>query len=134
MIRKSSLSKLYENDCIFDKFEVCWSPDSETLFSGTYGNEFRLFNREQALNIGSHEIMKSSDLALLMSQNSLNSNSMNSTGSIPDPSMSSIEIGSDNLKKDREIDVDKKILHGSWHPQTSSVAVAAQSCLYIYDC
>jgi hypothetical protein len=32
------------------------------------------------------------------------------------------------------VDVDKKILHTSWHPNSSTVAVAGQSCLYLYEC
>jgi len=46
------------------------------------------------------------------------------------------EEGPPHLRDDKrvEVDVDKKILHTSWHPSSSTVAVAGQSCLYLYEC
>lgn len=48
---KPKLCDLYENDCIFDKFESCWSHDDRQLLTGSYHNLFRIFERGSARNI-----------------------------------------------------------------------------------
>ena len=39
------MCSLYENDCIFDKFECCWSGNDNSVMSGSYNNFFRTFDR-----------------------------------------------------------------------------------------
>jgi serine/threonine-protein phosphatase 2A regulatory subunit B len=41
------LCTLYENDCIFDKFEVCWSHDASQFMTGSYNNLFRVTSVNQ---------------------------------------------------------------------------------------
>jgi len=36
----SKLCDLYENECIFDKFNCCWDPKSSRLLTGSYNNNF----------------------------------------------------------------------------------------------
>lgn len=36
------LCDLYENDCIFDKFDACMSPDGSAIATGTYSNNFKV--------------------------------------------------------------------------------------------
>lgn len=36
---------MYENDCIFDKFECCWSGTDQYIMTGAYNNFFRMFDR-----------------------------------------------------------------------------------------
>ena len=38
------LCDLYENDCIFDKFECSINHDATQIMSGTYGKRFRVFD------------------------------------------------------------------------------------------
>lgn len=40
---RAKLCDLYENDCIFDKFEVTMSGDARHLATGSYGSFFRVF-------------------------------------------------------------------------------------------
>lgn len=42
---RSKLCSLYENDCIFDKFECCWSGNDSCIMTGSYNNFFRMFDR-----------------------------------------------------------------------------------------
>ncbi len=42
------LVDLYENDCIFDKFDACLSPDGKAIATGTYSNNFKVLSREGA--------------------------------------------------------------------------------------
>ena len=39
------LGDLYENDCIFDKFDCCFSGDGSHVATGTYSNCFRVISR-----------------------------------------------------------------------------------------
>ena len=41
---RQRLCDLYENDCIFDKFDCCMSGDARCVASGSYGNSFRVFS------------------------------------------------------------------------------------------
>jgi len=43
---KSKLYELYENDGLFDKFECCFSPNSQQLLTGSYSNNFAIFDVE----------------------------------------------------------------------------------------
>eukprot|EP01135_Chromosphaera_perkinsii_P000684 Nk52_evm12s148 gene=Nk52_evmTU12s148 len=43
---RSKLCDLYENDCIFDKFECTWSGDDKYVMTGSYHNMFNIYNRE----------------------------------------------------------------------------------------
>ncbi|KAL3234984.1 Protein phosphatase PP2A regulatory subunit B [Nakaseomyces bracarensis] len=40
---KDRLSDTYENDAIFDKFEVCFSGDSSSVMTGSYNNNFMIY-------------------------------------------------------------------------------------------
>ena len=42
------LGDLYENDCIFDKFDCCFSGDGSHVATGTYSNCFRVISRGDA--------------------------------------------------------------------------------------
>ena len=42
------LGDLYENDCIFDKFDCCFSGDGSHVATGTYSNCFRVISRGEA--------------------------------------------------------------------------------------
>jgi len=47
---RRKLCDLYENDCIFDKFECCTSGDGKYVMTGSYSNCFNIYDRE-----GRHE-------------------------------------------------------------------------------
>lgn len=42
---RSKLCSLYENDCIFDKFECCWNGNDSAIMTGSYNNFFRMLDR-----------------------------------------------------------------------------------------
>ena len=39
------VSSLYELNCTFDKFNLCMSPNSQKIFSGSYSNRFSIYSR-----------------------------------------------------------------------------------------
>lgn len=43
---RSKLCDLYENDCIFDKFEALWGPDGRKILTGSYNNYFHIFDKD----------------------------------------------------------------------------------------
>lgn len=42
---RPKLCDLYENDCIFDKFECAFSPDGNNVMTGSYHNMFHVYDR-----------------------------------------------------------------------------------------
>jgi serine/threonine-protein phosphatase 2A regulatory subunit B len=100
---KSKLCDLYENDCIFDKFECTVSGGGDHLLTGSYHNYFQIY-----------DIQNSRPSALRMK-----------LGRGPSKK-SDVELNAD------DIDFNKKVLHVAWHPQEDIVAVAANNNLYLY--
>jgi len=100
---KAKLCDLYENDCIFDKFECSLSGSGDHLLTGSYHNYFHIY-----------DIQSPRTNALRMK-----------LGRGPSKK-SDIELNAD------DIDFNKKVLHVAWHPQDDIVAVAANNNLYLY--
>jgi len=42
---KPKLDELYENECIFDKFEIALSGDGNSIATGSYNNKFHIYDR-----------------------------------------------------------------------------------------
>jgi serine/threonine-protein phosphatase 2A regulatory subunit B len=100
---KAKLCDLYENDCIFDKFECSLSGSGDHLLTGSYHNYFHIY-----------DIQSPRTNALRMK-----------LGRGPSKK-SDVELNAD------DIDFNKKVLHVAWHPHDDIVAVAANNNLYLY--
>ncbi|CAL8081989.1 unnamed protein product [Orchesella dallaii] len=114
---RSKLCSLYENDCIFDKFECCWNGTDTAIMTGSYNNFFRVFDRNLKKDYtleASREIAKPKTI--------LKPRKVGTT-----PKRKKDEIGVDCL------DFSKKILHTAWHPKENIIAVAATNNLYIFQ-
>nr|XP_019583832.1 PREDICTED: serine/threonine-protein phosphatase 2A 55 kDa regulatory subunit B delta isoform isoform X3 [Rhinolophus sinicus] len=114
---RSKLCSLYENDCIFDKFECCWSGSDSAIMTGSYNNFFRMFDRNTRRDV------------------TLEASRENSK---PRASLKPRKVCTGAKRKRDEISVDsldfsKKILHTAWHPAGNVVAVAATNNLYIFQ-
>lgn len=113
---RSKLCSLYENDCIFDKFECSWSGDDRHIMTGSYNNFFRMFDRESKRDFtleACREITK------------------------PRTVLKPRKVCTGGKRKKDEISVDcldfnKKILHTGWHPLDNIIAIAATNNLYIF--
>ncbi|XP_052831600.1 serine/threonine-protein phosphatase 2A 55 kDa regulatory subunit B alpha isoform [Octopus bimaculoides] len=113
---RNKLCSLYENDCIFDKFECAWSGGDRYIMTGSYNNFFRMFDRETKRDITLEACRENMRTRTILKPRKV------CTGS--------------KRKKD-EISVDcldfsKKILHTAWHPLENILAVAATNNLYIF--
>ena len=113
---RPKLCDLYENDCIFDKFEGIWGPTGSTILTGSYSNYFHLVDWERDSNIvlqADKTAFKSRKLAALhkpgarsMGMNHINTN---------------------------HVDFNRKILHASYHPREDTIAIAATNNLFIFS-
>eukprot|EP00948_MAST-09A_sp_MAST-9A-sp1_P002754 g2754.t1 len=105
----SKLCDLYENDCIFDKFQCTVDRTGQYLATGSYHSVFHVYEKN-----GETESMIecSKDVQPVNLHQGSSSSSY-----LP---IESIDFG-------------KKALHLSWHPKKNAVAVAGLNNLYIYS-
>lgn len=125
------LCDTYENDSIFDKFEVVFSGDAKNVMTGSYNNNFMIYPSEEG---------KDTEVVLQADKSAFKAKKVG----IPTPMNSSTSPGGKDGKKGSranspaggaqrmrketdadQIDFNKKILHMSWHPQEDSIAIAA---------
>jgi serine/threonine-protein phosphatase 2A regulatory subunit B len=114
---RSKLCSLYENDCIFDKFECCWNGTDSTIMTGSYNNFFRTFDRKDQKDCtfeASREVSK------------------------PRNVLKPRKVGAGCKRRKNEIgietlDFSKKILHTAWHPKENIIAVATTHNLFLYQ-
>eukprot|EP00057_Strongylocentrotus_purpuratus_P019786 XP_011674260.1 PREDICTED: LOW QUALITY PROTEIN: serine/threonine-protein phosphatase 2A 55 kDa regulatory subunit B delta isoform [Strongylocentrotus purpuratus] len=114
---RSKLCSLYENDCIFDKFECVWNGSDSAIMTGSYNNFFRIFDRNT-----------SRDVTLEASRENTK----------PLQVLKPRRVGTGSKRKKDEISVDsldfnRKILHTAWHPRENILAVAATNNLYLFQ-
>ncbi|XP_013142100.1 PREDICTED: serine/threonine-protein phosphatase 2A 55 kDa regulatory subunit B alpha isoform isoform X2 [Papilio polytes] len=130
---RSKLCSLYENDCIFDKFECCWSGDDQRLMTGSYNGFFRIFERGGAggagAGAGAGGAARRGELTLEASRDA---------AARPRQPLRARRVAATAKRKKDEISVDcldfnKKILHTAWHPHESVIAVAATNNLFIFQ-
>ena len=103
---RPKLCDLYENDSIFDKFECSLSGDGSHFVTGSYNNFFHIYDR-----------YGKTDTCIEAAKM---------------PPRKPNPPGTLNINPD-SVDYSKKILHMTWHPENSVVAVAGLNNLYIYS-
>ncbi|XP_053464020.1 serine/threonine-protein phosphatase 2A 55 kDa regulatory subunit B alpha isoform-like [Nycticebus coucang] len=114
---RSKLCSLYENDCIFDKFEHCWNGSDSVVMTGSYNNFFRMFDRNTK-----------QDIPLEASRE----NNKPHTVLKPHKVCASGKRKKDEISVD-SLDFNKKILHTAWHPKENIIAVATTNNLYVFQ-
>lgn len=126
------LCDTYENDSIFDKFEVVFSGDAKNVMTGSYNNNFMIYPSDPDKEV---EVVLQADKSAFKAKKV----------GVPTPINSSTSPTATNGKKGGsragspggqgqrmrketdadQIDFNKKILHMSWHPFEDSIAIAA---------
>lgn len=126
------LCDTYENDSIFDKFEVVFSGDAKNVMTGSYNNNFMIYPTAQEQET---EVVLQADKSAFKAKKVGVPTPMNSTS----PTTGNGKKGSSRanspaagqgarMRKETDadqIDFNKKILHMSWHPFEDSIAIAA---------
>lgn len=125
------LCDTYENDSIFDKFEVVFSGDGSNVMTGSYNNNFMIYPSDPDQET---EVVLQADKSAFKAKKvgvptPINSSSPNGTkkGGSRAGSPGAGGTGS-RMRKETDadqIDFNKKILHMSWHPYEDSIAIAA---------
>lgn len=121
------LCDTYENDSIFDKFEVVFSGDGRNAMTGSYNNNFMIYPTDPAIQTetvlqADKSAFKAKKVGVPMPFNPYLT-AKNGGGRSTSPT----GIGS-RMRKETDadqIDFSKKILHMSWHPFEDSIAIAA---------
>ncbi|KAH9000338.1 protein phosphatase 2A regulatory B subunit [Lactarius akahatsu] len=121
---RGKLCDLYENDCIFDKFECTWSGDDKNVLTGSYHNYLRIFDVETA-----------NDVVLQADKSAFKAKKIG--GPLPGNKQIGAKNGIKPALKDpmqlETLDFNKKILHASWHPRENTIAIAATNNLFLYS-
>lgn len=121
---RGKLCDLYENDCIFDKFECTWSGDGSQVMTGSYHNYFRIYDTEGGGGANG-------EITLQADKSAFKKKIIGQTG------RPGAARAPPNGKKDaiatEGIDFNKKILHGSWHPREPTIAIAATNNLFLFS-
>jgi len=119
---RGKLCDLYENDCIFDKFECTFSGDGSQVMTGSYHNYFRIYDVDGG-GPGSEVTLQADKSAFKAKKigGPLGKPSGKPNGAKKDPIMA------------EAIDFNKKILHGSWHPRENTIAIAATNNLFLFS-
>lgn len=134
------LCDTYENDSIFDKFEVVFSGDAENVMTGSYNNNFMIYPTEPSKDT---EIVLQADKSAFKAKKVGVPTPMNkgSNGKKAGSRSSSPAGPGSRMRKETDadqIDFNKKILHMSWHPYEDSIAIAATNnvslrVIYLYE-
>merc|ERR1712076_227237 len=114
---RSKLCALYENDCIFDKYECCWSGDDSSILTGSYNNFFRIFDREQKSAVCLEATCDNMRPKFPLKQKKITTTGKRKKDEI------SVEC----------LDFNRKILHIAWHPKEDIIALAATNNLYLFQ-
>ena len=128
------LCDTYENDSIFDKFEVVFSGDAQNVMTGSYNNNFMIYpsDPEKEMEVvlqADKSAFKAKKVGVPTPINQATSPT-NGAGRRGGSRANSPAAGGQGGRMRKETDTDqidfnKKILHMSWHPLEDSIAIAA---------
>lgn len=128
------LCDTYENDSIFDKFEVVFSGDAKNVMTGSYNNNFMIYPSDPEKDT---EVVLQADKSAFKAKKVGIPTPMNNNATSPGASAKDKKGSRANspaagqgarMRKETDadqIDFNKKILHMSWHPLEDSIAIAA---------
>jgi serine/threonine-protein phosphatase 2A regulatory subunit B len=133
------LCDTYENDSIFDKFEVVFSGDAKNVMTGSYNNNFMIYpsdpDKEMEVVLQADKsAFKAKKVGVPTPINSATSPTNATTNKKGSSRAGSPAAGAGaggqggRMRKETDadqIDFNKKILHMSWHPFEDSIAIAA---------
>ncbi|GFP58184.1 protein phosphatase PP2A regulatory subunit B [Trichoderma asperellum] len=137
------LCDTYENDSIFDKFEVVFSGDAKNVMTGSYNNNFMIYPSDPDKEV---EVVLQADKSAFKAKkvgvptpiNSSTSPTAANGGKKGGSRAGSPAGGAQGQRMRKETDADqidfnKKILHMSWHPFEDSIAIAATNNLFVFS-
>ncbi|KAK9478176.1 WD40-repeat-containing domain protein [Lipomyces japonicus] len=137
------LCDTYDNDSIFDKFEVVLSGDGKSVMTGSYNNNFMIYPDATDIEAEETEVVLQADKSAFKAKRvgvaaPIGRSGARNGGGVSPRSTSPIRPGMtgglNRARRDNEdIDFNKKILHMSWHPHEDSIAIAATNNLFVFS-
>lgn len=126
---KGKLCDLYENDCIFDKFEGTFSGDGNHILSGSYNNYFHIYDKEVTTDI----VLQADKSAFKAKK--IGASAGGAGGSHPGSRNAAGQTNAPNpkIQETENIDFSKRIMHASWHPREDTIAIAATNNLFLFS-
>lgn len=123
------LCDTYENDSIFDKFEVVFSGDAKNVMTGSYNNNVMIYPSDPDKEM---EVVLQADKSAFKAKKvgvpaPINAPTSPTSNGKKGGSRST-SPGGQRMRKETDadqIDFNRKILHMSWHPFEDSIAIAA---------
>ncbi|KAG9392101.1 Protein phosphatase 2A regulatory subunit PR55 [Carpediemonas membranifera] len=112
---KPHLPHLFEQDVIFDKFECAVSPSGSHVLTGSYNNNFHIYDR---MGRGGICIEASRERAT------------RKRGATKTPRLTKTRARGQGLIGN--VDTARKILHMGWHPTEDIIAVATATNMFVY--
>lgn len=132
---RGQLCDLYENDCIFDKFDCCISGDGSRVASGSYSNLFKVTNTKTTSD-GNSSPAKGDEVLLEASRDPSRKRLQTQTAKTNRFGLSRGYMGkksSGSSEDSTPLDFTAKLLHLAWHPGGHNlIAAAASNSLYMY--
>lgn len=123
---RARLCDLYENDCIFDKFDCAMSGRGDYVCTGSYSNFFKVTARTGGdgclVEASRDPLRKRLQTPKVSSRFALRGSAgrRGAGGSqAPEPESAAMDFQS-------------KLLHLAWHPEANVIAAAASNSLYMY--
>jgi len=113
---RSRLCDLYENDCIFDKFECALSYDGSQMVTGSYSRRFKVFD----VNSSSESLLIASRV-----QPRHHHSRSRKTGSPAAPP--------EEEEAPEDVDFARKVMHMALHPTQNVLAVTVQNNLFVFS-
>lgn len=107
---RTKLCDLYENDCIFDKFECHLSADGSKLVTGSYNNMFYVYDWQE-------DVVTSID----------------ANKNYPSGDIRTTPFAQKKRESEDAMDWNKKCLHVAQHPHEDLIAVGASNNLFLYS-
>ncbi|BGP47822.1 protein phosphatase 2A regulatory subunit cdc55 [Rhodotorula kratochvilovae] len=124
---RSKLCDLYENDCIFDKFECTFSGDGNNVLSGSYNNYFHIYD-----TAGTQDIVLQADKSAFKAKKIGGKGAKGGPAPAGKGGNGAGAAAKKPLVDTENIDFNKKILHASWHPRENTIAIAATNNLFLF--
>lgn len=121
------LCDLYENDCIFDKFDCCMNGAATYVASGSYNNSFKVFKCAEGSQGTPLEATRDPMRRRLQPVGQ-------STRFPHNMLKGRMGVGKRSPGEQAEAasDYQSKLLHLAWHPEANVIACAASNSLYMY--
>jgi len=113
---RSRLCDLYENDCIFDKFECALSCDGTQMITGSYSRRFKVF-----------DVNRNAEMLLFASRVQPRHHHSRSRKNVGSPAQTEDE------EAPEDVDFARKVMHLALHPTQNVLAATVQNNLFIFS-